>query len=914
MPSLSLANAHPDPPPAVPAEGALDISGRVPQAKSRRAALAVLVVSTAVFLVLVPFAKRPMAEADWFIPIAQSVLIFGDLLTVVLLLGQWRVGGRPELLVLAGGYLHVFWHLGMPVAVAGYLLVRKRQRPAVRRPSNAVAVMVCTVALLALAIALFTTRGNDLLPPMLDGHHYSSAFNIGRYGQWVVTAGAIALLWRHRTRSVLDLWLLVMLCNSFFEIALVSIFNAGRYDLGFYAGRVFAVLSSSAVLLMLLAEHAQLQRELARAGQVALSEAALRESRDALRMAMQSGRMAAWTRDLANGRNWWSPEVEQLTGWSGAELEANEVSFLERVHPQDREAARRTLLPAQAPPQDFAAEFRIRHADGGWRWLDCRGRTQTDEDTGEPVRLFGILVDVTERKNSEQAVARVLETIADAFFAVDSDWRFTYVNKEAERLLQRSRDQLLGRHLWTEFPMAQGGTFQREYERAKNQGETVSFEEYYEPLGIWVEVRAYPADGGGLSVYFRDVTQRRQAEEELRESEQRHRLLADMIPQHIWVTEPDGYHNYFSRSWYEFTGTTPGHSDGSGWAEMLHPDDRDRTMRTWQHSLRTGDPYAIEYRFRGADGQYHWFIGQAAPLRNSAGAIVRWFGTLTDITERKQHEAERESLLAREREAREEAERRRRELERVTESRVRLMRGFSHDLRSPLSAADMSAALLEDGRAFGSLGDKQRESVRRIRRGIRTSLRLIDDLLELARAEAGQIDLERTAVDLRELAHEIVEEFQAQAESVGLELQVRVAPGVTALADPMRVRQILANLVSNAVKYAPQGRATIQATAAVAGDRIAVSVADTGPGIPEDKRDLVFEEYTRLEPGAQEGSGIGLAISRRVARLMGGDLTVDSEVGRGSTFTLWLPTAAVGRGTLRRAAPRRSVAVKTPEA
>jgi PAS domain S-box-containing protein len=660
---------------AVPPGMVTDISERLPDRTSRRAVLTVLAVSTAVFAATVPLAKQPLAPTHWFIPLVQSVLIVNDLITAVLLLGQLRLTRRMPLLVLAGGYLyaalmagihlltfpgvfapggllgagaqstgylHVFWHLGLPFAVMAYVLARKRGDWGAMRLHLAVPLMIGTVGALALALAALATLGNDLLPPMLEAHRYSSEFNIGRYGQWAVTACAIAVLWRSRPRSVLDLWLIVMLCNSFFEIALVAIFNAGRYDVGFYAGRVFAVLSSFTVLVMLLAEHGKLHRELA--------------------------------------------------------------------------------------------------------------------------------------------------------------------NTDA-----------------------------------------------------------------------------------VRASEERYRRLADMIPQHVWVTESDGYHTYFSRSWYEFTGSAPGDSDGEGWLAWLHPEDRERSLRTWHKSLATGEPYSVEYRFRGADGQYHWFIGQAAPLRNSDGDVVQWFGTLTDIEERKQHEAERERLLAAERAARAEADRRRAELERATEGRVRLMRGFSHDLRSPLFAADMSAALLELGR----LDDKQREAVRRIRRGIKTSVRLVDDLLELAHAEAGQVDLRPTLLEVRDVARDIVEEFQAQAASVGLELVLEVPAGVKVHADPMRVRQILVNLVSNAVKYAPQGATSVRATAPRGGPSgpVAVSVADSGPGIPADKHELVFEEYARLD-AAQQGSGIGLAISRRIARLMGGDLTLESEPGSGSVFTLWLPAGA----------------------
>ena len=143
----------------------------------------------------------------------------------------------------------------------------------------------------------------------------------------------------------------------------------------------------------------------------------------------------------------------------------------------------------------------------------------------------------------------------------------------------------------------------------------------------------------------------------LRASEERYRLLVDMIPQNVWTADPTGHHTYFSRRWYEFTGASPEESHGVAWAHLLHPDDRERMRARWEHSLATGEPYEIEYRLLGADSEYHWLLGKAMPLRNEAGEIVEWFGTTTDISERKRYEEEREQLLAREREARVESER-----------------------------------------------------------------------------------------------------------------------------------------------------------------------------------------------------------------------------------------------------------------
>jgi PAS domain S-box-containing protein len=242
----------------------------------------------------------------------------------------------------------------------------------------------------------------------------------------------------------------------------------------------------------------------------------------------------------------------------------------------------------------------------------------------------------------------------------------------------------------------------------------------------------------------------------------------------------------------------------------------------------------------------------------------------------------------------EESELRREELERVTESRARLMRGFSHDLKNPLGAADGYAQVLADG-VLGELSERQRQSVERIRRSIHTSLDLIRELLELARAEAGQIALEFTRTDVAASAREAVQDFQARATEAGLALVINAPAALSTETDARRVRQILDNLISNAVKYGEQGSATVtvetkaRGPATRRGEWIALSVTDTGPGIPEEKHEQVFQEFTRLDPSAPHGAGVGLAISRRIARLLGGDITLKSAPGRGSTFTLWLP-------------------------
>lgn len=252
------------------------------------------------------------------------------------------------------------------------------------------------------------------------------------------------------------------------------------------------------------------------------------------------------------------------------------------------------------------------------------------------------------------------------------------------------------------------------------------------------------------------------------------------------------------------------------------------------------------------------------------------FGELASLAYRKIH------LL-------EDSERRREELERVMESRARLMRGFSHDVKNPIGAADGFLSLIEDGVVPGELSDDQRQAIGRARRSLDSAVRLISDLLDLARAESGQIELRPGPVDAREAAREMIAEYQAQSERAKLVVALEAPDQFPVVqSDPARVRQIIGNLLSNAVKYTP-GPGQVIVCVREAADCITVSVQDTGPGIPPEKREVLFEEFSRLDPDKPGGAGIGLAISRRLARALSGDLTLESELGRGSTFTLWLP-------------------------
>lgn len=244
---------------------------------------------------------------------------------------------------------------------------------------------------------------------------------------------------------------------------------------------------------------------------------------------------------------------------------------------------------------------------------------------------------------------------------------------------------------------------------------------------------------------------------------------------------------------------------------------------------------------------------------------------------------------------REEAERSAAEAARLSDARTRLLRGVSHDVKNPLGAARGYAELLELG-IKGSLNEDQSRYVKGVRRSIDGALAILGDLLDLARADSGGLSVERVPVDLSRVAAEASEDHRPAAVSAGHTIECRMTGAVRVYTDPGRVRQVLGNLLSNAIKYTPApGHITVLAERvttdpARTGDWAVVRVIDTGPGIPRDKRESVFDEFSRLHDGSGiQGHGLGLAISRRVARLLGGDLDVSGEEGEGAIFSLWLP-------------------------
>ena len=263
----------------------------------------------------------------------------------------------------------------------------------------------------------------------------------------------------------------------------------------------------------------------------------------------------------------------------------------------------------------------------------------------EAGRVTGIFVegyDVTGRTLAEAAIraerdrsVEILESITDAFYAIDAESRFTYVNRRAEEWWGRSREQLIDQVYWEAFPEAVGSRSYEAHQTVMRERRPVSLEAVSPILGRWVAMDIHPTRGGGLSVYFRDVHAQKQAEAELRESEDHYRHVVELNPQVIWTSAPDGQLDHVARRWADWTGTS---GLGSTWGEAIHPDDLEPSVAAWTRSTTTGEPYDIVHRIRLRSGEHHWMHSRAFPRRDQEGRIIKWYGFTEDIHERRQAE------------------------------------------------------------------------------------------------------------------------------------------------------------------------------------------------------------------------------------------------------------------------------------
>ena len=373
------------------------------------------------------------------------------------------------------------------------------------------------------------------------------------------------------------------------------------------------------------------------------------------------------------------------------------------------------------------------------------------------------------------------------------------------------------------------------------------------------------------------------------------KFVTDFMPQMVWATQPDGYHDFYNKRWYDYTGLEFEQTRDKGWALVLHPEDYERTWKLWEKSLKTGKPYEVEYRLRRHDGEYRWFLVRALPMRGVDGEIIKWFGTCTDINDQK---VETDILEQKVLERTQELTRINLELESSNNELMQFASVASHDLQEPLRKIHIFSNMIKE-RFFKEEEKGAIDYINRIIKSSSRATRLINDLLSFSRLSSESLFKE---TDLNEIVEEVLGDLELAITDKAANIELSRLPLIDAV--PGQMRQIFQNIISNALKFSKDGvapRVQISSTFINAlklegaketsnGPYCRISIKDNGIGFDPQYAAKVFTIFQRLHPREKyEGTGIGLAIAKKIIEKHNGIIAANSKDGEGAEFIMVLP-------------------------
>lgn len=485
-------------------------------------------------------------------------------------------------------------------------------------------------------------------------------------------------------------------------------------------------------------------------------------------------------------------------------------------------------------------------------------------------------------------------------YLVDADFRIRHVNPKAVPVFGDILD-VIGRDLDEVLhilrPKADADEMVERFRHTLETGESYvvperieerldrNVREYYE----W-QIHRIPLPDGhhGVVCYFNDISAHVRARHALAESETRIRLMAESMPQKIFTAKPNGDVDYFNPQWMEFTGLSFERIRDWGWTQFIHPDDLAETVRAWQHSIDTGEPFQLEHRFRRADGEYRWHISRAVAMRDDEAKVVMWVGSNTDVDDvKKVSEVLRHS------------EEQLREANRLKDE---FLATLSHELRTPLNAVLGWSYMLREGTLPTAT---QRRALDSLQRNAKAQAQLVDDLLDVSRIVSGKLQIKSDDVELAHVIALAAETIRpaAAAKHLDVNVMMQAETQITVTGDADRLQQIVWNLLSNAVKFTPTG-GRVQIELRVMDSKAEIVVTDSGQGISAEFAPHVFERFRQEDSTVSRkhgGLGLGLAIVRHLTEAHGGTVTADSRgEGQGATFIVQLPIRAVTPRTAAR--------------
>ena len=623
----------------------------------------------------------------------------------------------------------------------------------------------------------------------------------------------------------------------------------------------------------------------------AIAEEGLHRAQERLNLALAGGRLAVWDADVASGTVWLSEQWAEVLGEAPRETRTTVEALVALAHPEDRQRllqASVAVMKGERP--EYVEEHRVRTVAGEWRWIQSRGCVSERAADGRAARMSGTNLDITARKTLEdalQASEARLRHLLNASPAViysakaHGDYGATFVSANVRAQQGHApEDFLKNSGFWA------NNIHPDERERVLAQRALLFTEgcitgeyRFRHRDGSWRwmhdETRLVRDEAGGpeeLVGSWIDITARKQAEDALQDSEARLRLLLTSSPAVIWSSRAEG--DYARTFVGDNVRAQLGHDaadflgDPKFWLAHVHPDDVPALLASLPAQIERGH-IAHEYRFRHGDGTWRWIHAEATVLRDANGRPQNIVGYWIDVSERRQA---------------------RDAIESASRMKSEFMASVTHELRTPLNSVIGFSELLHE-EVPGPLNARQAEFVADILASGERLLVLVEGILEMSRLEADAA-LAREPVDIAAALAERIAAQRPAAAARGLTMTLDVAADAgSAQLDPRALCRMLDALLDNAIKFNRDG-GSVAVRARRHDGRLEIAVADTGIGIAGTDLAKLFQPLVQLDAGLDRrhgGIGLGLALARRLAELHGGSVEVDSEPGKGSTFTLYLP-------------------------
>lgn len=632
------------------------------------------------------------------------------------------------------------------------------------------------------------------------------------------------------------------------------------------------------------------------------TENALRTSQDRLNLAINAAELGTWDWNLLTQELTWDARCKAMFGLS-PEAEVNIDLFFAGLHEDDREPIRQLLDSLMAGQSaDYDVEYcTVGIEDGVERWIAAKGKVLYDDTQQVPQRFVGTVMDISDRKRadrasraSEQRLQMALEGSGGGMW----DWNIAtdedYLSPQwLEMLGYQPGDLPEKKSSWEKLIHPEDRPWVVERLHQHLQDSTVPYKFEYRLLtksGDWKWIACYGRvvvrDDQGkplrMSGIHHDISDRKRMEAVLRQSENRYRILANAVSQLMWINDADGNVEFYNQQWETYTGRADLVLGVGLWAHIIHPEDMATTAAVRQQAIANKAAYEVECRLQRHDGVYRWHLARVVPLKDNNGRVLSWYGTATDIHDRKCVAAEREELLEREQAAREAAER----ANRIKDEFLAIL---SHELRSPLNPILGWSRLLQT-RKFDDT--KTAQALATIERNAKLQTQLIDDLLDIAKILRGKLRLENKPVSLKLSIIAAIETVQTAAAAKSITIRADYADDVAVYGDEARLQQIVWNLLSNAIKFTPEGGRVDLALQQIE-QTAHITVTDNGKGISPDFLPHLFKSFQQEDVSITRkhgGLGLGLAIVRYLVEAHGGRIIADSPgENQGATFTVHLP-------------------------